>query len=106
MKEPMRLLRLFGPAAATGIVALSSAFGLSACSHAPYVQQPAECSEPCCGGDTAHVDCGNHPDLSCRADADPYSCLPPYGCVDGSFYPSVVPVCDAGSSGPGDAATE
>lgn len=102
----MPSLRVLRSAVATGVVSMALGHGLSSCSHAPSVLAPIECSEPCCGGDPTRVDCGNSPNLSCRADADPYSCEPPYGCVDGGFYPRVIPTCDAGSSNAGDAAGE
>jgi hypothetical protein len=94
-----------------GIVA-----SLAAC-HSTTVTPALKCTDPCCGGNAASVDCSENLNLTCTEDADP--CIArTYGCADGSYYvaPSAVPPSscspdEAGSEGgglflPGDAGGE
>lgn len=89
--------------------ALASIFACSACSS-EAVQKAAGCSDPCCAGDSTHVDCAEHPSLSCTESGDPCTARS-YGCVNGTFYlkapaspPATCTAAEGGEDAPSDAA--
>ena len=60
------------------------AISLFAC-KSQSVQKAASCSDPCCGGKSALLDCGENPDVSCTESGDP--CVAQsFGCAGGVFF--------------------
>jgi hypothetical protein len=56
----------------------------SAC-HTEQVQPAPMCSNPCCSGSSALLDCGENPNVSCTESGDPCTAQS-YGCVGGVFF--------------------
>jgi|HubBroStandDraft_6_1064221.scaffolds.fasta_scaffold130392_3 hypothetical protein len=87
----MRVLSLF----AAALVAAA------ACSS-EQVQSAPGCTDPCCGGNPALIDCGEHPSLSCVESGDPCTAQA-YGCLGGAFFrmpqTSLPASCPAGDGG-------
>jgi hypothetical protein len=53
--------------------------------HTEQVQPAPMCSDPCCGGSSALLDCGENPNVSCTESGDPCTAQS-YGCVGGVFF--------------------
>jgi hypothetical protein len=53
--------------------------------HSEQVVQAASCTEPCCGGRSALIDCGENRDISCVESGDPCTAQA-FGCVGGVFF--------------------
>jgi hypothetical protein len=70
----MRVLFFF-----VGAVAVASAC------HTEQVQPAPMCSDPCCSGSSALLDCGENPNVSCTESGDPCTAQS-YGCVGGVFF--------------------
>ena len=69
---------------ASVVLALAFAVSLFAC-KSQSVQKAASCSDPCCGGHAALVDCGENPDVTCTESGDP--CVAQsFGCSGGMFF--------------------
>jgi hypothetical protein len=71
-------------------VLVSAFLSLLAACGSEHVEKAATCSDPCCGGDPALLNCAESADVSCNADAACGS----YGCTGGLFYSHP---CDAGA---------
>jgi hypothetical protein len=56
----------------------------SAC-HTEQVQPAPMCSDSCCSGSSALLDCGENPNISCTESGDPCTAQS-YGCVGGVFF--------------------
>jgi hypothetical protein len=88
-----------GPAGVVLLACLSSVASF-ACNSTQAVEDAGGCAEPCCNGNAARIDCGEHPNLSCTEPGDP--CIANhYGCTDGLFVPPSPP-----PSGCGDASAD
>ena len=74
-------------------VLASMAFLLAACGS-EHVEKAATCSDPCCNGEPALLDCAESPDVSCTAAA---ACGGSYGCMGGMFFSQPSPACDGGT---------
>ncbi len=57
---------------------------LIAC-HTEHVVGASKCSDPCCGGNSLFVDCGETPDVSCVESGDPCAAMA-FGCMAGVFF--------------------
>jgi hypothetical protein len=84
-----------------GIVGAAAALWVTSagCKSTVVVAPAIECADPCCGGNSSAIDCGEHPNVTCVEDASP--CVAKsYGCADGSFFlaPPSQPGCEADAS--------
>jgi hypothetical protein len=75
MRTTMRALVLFLATLLASLLACSS----------QLVVKAASCTEPCCGGRSALLDCGENRNISCVESGDP--CMAQaFGCVGGVFF--------------------
>src|ERR1019366_1619550 len=82
-----RTLREWGARAAAGLASVGSAVAsapLAACQPEQVVTPPA-CSDRCCTGNAAAVDCGKYPTLACTEPGNPCTARD-YGCANGLYY--------------------
>jgi hypothetical protein len=62
-----------------------SALTVFAACSSQEVQKAATCADPCCGGNSASLDCGESADVTCTESGDPCTAQT-FGCVGGAFF--------------------
>ena len=80
-------MREWGARAAAGLASVGSAVAsapFAACQPEQVVTPPA-CSDRCCTGNAAAVDCGKYPTLACTEPGNPCTARD-YGCANGLYY--------------------
>jgi hypothetical protein len=82
-----RTLREWGALAAAGLASVGSVAAstpFAAC-QPEQVVTPPPCSDPCCSGNVAAVDCAKYPTLACTEPGNPCTARD-YGCANGVYY--------------------
>ncbi len=67
------------------LVPLVAALVVFAACSSQEVQKAKTCSDPCCGGNSASLDCGESADVTCTESGDPCTAQA-FGCSGGVFF--------------------